>query len=401
MKLTNAACKNAKAPDKAKKLFDGKGLYLEIIPSGKKYWRMKYRFGGKEKRYAIGVYPEIGLSEAREETDWARKQLREGNDPTFVRKVRRNQLQEAVENSFEKMANEWFETKEDQWVAKHAKNTKSRLEMHIYPYIGKKPITGITARELLEVLRRVEVNSKSDLTSLIRSIYSQIFRYAIITERAENDPAAALLGALKPAEKKHFNKMDEDDLKKFWPLLKRTAIDYRAKYGLMLIVLTFVRTMELRGAEWSEIDFKNAVWTIPTERMKMRRTHIAPLSKQALALFKQLQEISGNSQYVFPNKVNPNKHMNENTILYALHDMGYKGKATVHGFRARASTILNEQGYRPDVIERQLAHAETNKVRAAYNHAEYLPERTKMMQEWADYLVNIHLGDNKESSPND
>ncbi len=389
MKLTNATCKNAKAPEKIKRLFDGKGLYLEVTPAGRKYWRMKYRFGGKEKRYSIGVYPEIELAEAREETLWARRQLKKGIDPTYAKKTAKLDLKDAVDNSFEKLADEWFETKKSQWSDKHAQNIKSRLKMHIYPYVGTRPVGSITARELLEVLRRIEAKCQSDLTSRLRSICSQVFRYAIITDRADNNPAADLQGALRPVQKRHFKRLNEEELKKFLPKLWNSRIDYRAKYGLILILLTFVRTKELRGAKWDEIDLKNAVWTIPEERMKMNRKHVVPLSKQALRVFRALKVVSGKGEYVFPNQVNPHRYIHENTLLIGLDKLGFKGKTTVHGFRATASTILNEQGYRSDVIERQLAHVEGNKVRAAYNHAEYLDERVKMMQKWADHLDKL------------
>jgi len=384
--LKDINVRNAKPTKRAYRLFDGGGLYLEVTPSGGKYWRYKYRFAEKEKRLALGVYPDVSLAEARERHAQARKSLAAGNDPGEVKRAVKRQAVLNSENTFEAIAREWCESRKHKWVTRYSESMIVRLENNVFPRLGHRPIKDITAPEFLSVVRVVEKRGALDLTQRLMQASGQIFRYAIATGRAERNPIVDLRGALQPPVRKHQAYIKESELPEYLHKLAAYDGNPQTKFALKFLLLTFVRTKELRGAEWAEIDFEKAEWRIPAERMKMRETHIVPLAKQTIELLRELQKLTGQWSFVFPNQHKPSGCMSENTMLYALYRMGYHSKATGHGFRATASTILNENGYQPSVIERQLAHAERNEVRAAYNHAEYLPERRKMMQWWADYL---------------
>lgn len=393
--LTDTACKNAKPRDKAYKLSDEKGLYLEITPNGSKYFRLKYRFGGKEKRLAFGVYPETSLKEAREKRDEARKHLAQGIDPGEQRKAMKA-AQVADVETFEVVAREWHAKFSPTWMAEHAERILSRFQRDVFPWIGTRPIREITAPELLTVLRRIESRGALDTAHRAHQNCGQIFRYAVATGRAERDPCGDLRGALPPTKDKHHASII--DPQSIGSLLR--AIDgyqgaFVTKCAMRLAPLVFVRPGELRGAEWSEIDLDKAEWRIPAAKMKMRDPHIVPLSTQAVAILQEIQPLTGRGRYVFPSARTPNgdRCMSENAVLAALRRLGYsKDEMTGHGFRSMASTLLNEQGWHRDAIERQLAHAERNAVRAAYNYAEHLPERRKMMQAWADYLDGLKTG---------
>lgn len=388
MPLTHVAIKNAKPKEKAYKLSDEKGLFLFITPTGGKYWRLKYRFGGKEKKLAFGVYPEVSLAEAREKRDKARKMIAENIDPGIVKQASKRASVLASENSFQAVALEWYAKFSTKWVPNHADRTLRRLEKDVFPCIGKRPINEIKAPELLTVLRRVENRGAIETAHRIQQICGQVFRYGIATGRADRDISNDLRGALPPTRKRHHATII--DPKKIAELL-RAIQSYEGyfvtKCALQLAPLFFVRPGELRKAEWEEINFETAEWRIPAEKMKMRATHIVPLSTQAISILKELQNFTGHGQYVFPSIRTLRRPMSDNTVLGALRRLGYaKDEMTGHGFRSMASTLLNEQGWNRDAIERQLAHAERNNIRAAYNYAEYLPERRKMMQHWADYL---------------
>ena len=387
--LTDSACKNAKPSEKARKISDEKGLYLEIMPNGSKYWRLKYRFASKEKRLAIGVYPEVSLKEAREKKDQARKLLSENIDPSSAKKEEKLKKYLNSETTFELVAREWHQKQVNAWTARHSEYVLRRLEADIFPKIGFKPINNIVAPELLLVLREIEKRGALDIAKRARQTCGQIFRYAVATGKAERDISTDLKGALQSRKKTNYARLDARELPEFLEKIEEYDGEYQTKLALKLLLLTFVRTIELRGARWEEIDFVKKEWRIPAARMKMRELHIVPLSNQALDLIDQIKLINGNREYLFPNRNNPLTYISENTLLYAMYRMGYHSRATPHGFRATASTILNEHGFRPDVIERQLAHAERNKVRASYNHAQYLPERRTMMQWWADYLSKL------------
>jgi len=386
MHLTDIAVRSAKPQDKPIKMTDGDGMYLYVIPSGSKYWRFQYRYAGKQRMLALGIYPEVTLAEARERLRQARKVLAAGNDPGEVKKEAKRLTKLKNENTFECIAREWYEQRKHKWVTNYQEKMILRLERHVFPKLGNRPITDISAPELLSVLKAIEGGGAQDLAKRMMQASSQIFSYAIATGRAQRNPTPDLKGALKPVVSKHHAYLKANELPEFMEKLEKYDGIIQTKFALKLLLLTFVRTTELRGAEWTEIDWDKAEWRIPALRMKMKEQHIVPLSRQAIAVLKNVQKHSGNRVHIFPNSVRPNTFMSENTMLYALYRMGYHSRTTGHGFRSTASTILNENGFRPDVIERQLAHTERNGVRRAYNHAEYLPERHKMMQWWADYL---------------
>lgn len=390
MPLTDTTIRNAKSGDKQYKLSDEKSLYLLVKGAGK-YFRLDYRFGGKRKTLALGVYPDVTLKEARGKRDEARKLIANGVDPVHHRKVTKVRRTEQAANNFEVVAREWITNNNHIWTEGHSKTIIRRLELNIFPWLGTRPVTSITAPELLDALRRIESRGALETAHRVKQICGQVFRYAIATGRAERDPSADLRGALVPV--KHGRMSTITDPKKIGELLR--AIDgyegtHVAKCALRLAPMVFVRPGELRHAEWEEIDFDNAEWRIPAEKMKMKISHIVPLSKQAVEVFGEIQPITGRGRYVFPSIRTNSRPMSENTVLAALRRMGYtKEEMSGHGFRAMASTVLHEQGWPSDIIERQLAHAERNSIKAAYNHAQHLPERRKMMQAWANYLDSV------------
>ncbi|HEV3437852.1 MAG TPA: integrase arm-type DNA-binding domain-containing protein [Gemmata sp.] len=389
MSLSDAKVRNAKAKTKSYKIADGEGLFLVVMPSGSKYWRLRYYFGGKEKLLALGVYSDVTLAEARDRSAAARKALAAGKDPGEVKKETKRLAILKSANSFETIAREWFEKRKHEWAESSANTGLARLEQHILPKLGDRPIADITPPEVLAMARVVEGKGNLETARRVMQISGQIFSYAIATGRAERNPVPDLRGALKTPVTKHYSFLKAADLPPFLKRLESYDGSVQTKLALRFLLLTFVRTNELRGAQWTEIDWDKAEWRIPAERMKMKELHIVPLSKQSVATLRQLEKLTGFRQYLFPNQQKPEAFMSENTMLYALYRMGYHSRTTGHGFRSTASTILNENGFRADVIERQLAHTERNTVRAAYNHAQYLPERRKMMQWWADYLDEV------------
>ncbi len=400
MPLTDTAIRSAKPKEKTFKLFDGGGLYLEVNPAGGKWWRWKYRCGGKEKRLSFGVYPDVSLKVAREKRDAARQQLAAGTDPAEARKA--GKLAQAGAESFEAVAREWHVKFSPGWVASHADRILRRLDNDLFPWLGKRPIAEIKAPELLGVLRRIESRGAQETAHRAMQNCGQVFRYAVATGRAERDPTGDLRGALPPPKEKHHASILEP--RRVAELLR--AIDsyqgfFATKCALRLAPLVFVRPGELRKAQWTEIDLDKAEWRIPAERMKMREQHIVPLSRQAVEVLRELEPLTNRGipakpnapHYVFPSARSHERPMSENAILAALRRMGYtREEMTGHGFRSMASTLLHEQGWNHQVIERQLAHAERNAVSAAYNFAEHLPERRKMMQAWADYLDALKTG---------
>jgi integrase len=391
MALKDITVKTAKPRNKIYRLFDGEGLYLQVHQSGSKYWRLKYRFGGKEKRLAFGVYPQVSLADARERCRHARKLLASGIDPVEAKKESKRLTIQKHENTFEVIAREWHQNRLSKWTPDHAKQIMRRLELYLFNRIGPRPIADITTQELLSVMRKIEEHG-SETAHRMLQVCGQIFLYAVITQRTANNPAIFLRGALKPVVKSNHAYIKPNELPEYLQNLEAYKGALQTKLAMKFLSLTFVRSAELRGAEWSEIDFDKSEWRIPAERMKMRELHIVPLSRQAIGILKEISTLTGHWRYVFPNQHKPSGQMSENTILYALYRMGYHSRATGHGFRSTASTVLNENGFPPDVIERQLAHGERDKVRAAYNHAQYLPERRKMMQWWADYLDTASSG---------
>jgi integrase len=387
MSLSDTAIRNAKPTAKPYKLSDEKGLFLLVKPSGGKWWRYKYRFAGKEKLLALGTYPNTSLADARKRHEKARKLLAEGIDPGQEKQKAKRQLIAKHQNTFETIAREWHKSRIHKWTTRHAEKLLRSLELHIFPSaVGTRPITEIRSSELLEVLQKVQEGGAVEPAHRLLQCCGQIFTYAIVTERAEQNPAANLRGALEPIRRNNYAYLKADQLPEFLAKLEASDSELQTKLALKFLMLTFPRTGELRQAPWKEMNLEKAEWRIPPERMKMRDPHIVPLSRQAVNVLEELKELTGSFHFVFPNQHKPRGCMSENTILFALYRMGYHSRATGHGFRSTASTILNEHGFHPDVIERQLAHCERNAVRAAYNHAQYLPERRKMMQWWADYL---------------
>lgn len=394
MALTDTRLRNSKPMVKPYKLSDGGGMYLLITPDGGRYWRMDYRFAGKRRTLALGVYPTVTLATARERREEARRLLANAMDPGVAKKAAQRAARIASENSFEAIAREWISRQRKRLAQRYCALLLARLEADIFPHIGSRPIAEIGAPELLEVLKRVEKRGVVETAQRLRQTCGQVFRYAITTGRGKNDPTVALRGALGSSKKSRGHRaIPLGDLPEFLRALQAYDGDTRTHLALRLMVLTFVRTTELRAARWSEfenIDQSNALWRIPAERMKMKREHVVPLAPQAVAVLRELRALPGfeASPYVFPSPAREG-YMSNNTMLYAMYRMGYHGRATVHGFRAMASTALNEMGFRPDVIERQLAHEEQNAIRAAYNRAEYLAERRSMMNHWANYLDSL------------
>ena len=389
MPLTDTAIRKAVPRSKPFKLSDGGGLFLLVQPAGGKWWRYKFRFAGRERLLALGVYPDVSLAEARERHAQARKSVAAGIDPGEQKKEAKRQALVKAENSFEAVAREWHENKRGSWTGRHPETVLKKLEGDLFPKLGARPITDITAPELLAVVRQIEARGALDMARRALQISGQVFRFAIVTGRAERDPSGDLKGALKAVKSQNHVFLREDELPEYLEKLEAYDGSLQTKLALRFLLLTFVRTTELRGATWTEINFDKAEWRIPAERMKMREAHLVPLSTQAVATLRELHALTGQWDHLFPNQHKPAGCMSENTMLYALYRMGYHSRATGHGFRSTASTILNENGFPPDVIERQLAHNERNQVRAAYNHAQYLPERRKMMQWWADFLEGV------------
>lgn len=393
MKLTDPAVKNAAPKEKQYTLYDSEGLFLLVMPNGSKLWRWKYRVGGVERRTSLGVYPKVSLRAARLERDRLQAELKRGVDPASEKQALKA-VERATGETFQLIAEEWHTKYRHTWADNTAKTVIERLQKDIFPYIGARPIREITPPELLAVVRRIESRGAVETARRDLQKCGEIFRYALATGRAERDIAADLRGAIAPPKKRHFASIHEP--KEIGELLR--AIDgYRGslvtRCALQLAPLTFVRPGELRHTEWSEIDFENSELRIPAARMKMKEKHIVPLSRQALEVLKELHPLTGGGNYVFPGARSASRPMSENAVLAALRRMGYeKGEMTGHGFRSMASTILHEQGWLSDVVERQLAHGDRNKVRASYNFAQHLDKRREMMQAWANYLDTLREG---------
>ncbi len=391
MPLTEVRIRNAKLTGKAYKLSDGGGLYLLVKPEGGRYWRLDYRFAGKRRTLALGVYPVVTLADARLHRQEARRLLVQNVDPGVAKKTAKRASRLASAATFEAVAREWLAGQRHRLAPRYWALLLARLEADIFPQIGSRPIADIDAPELLETLRKVEKRGVIETARRLRQICGQVFRYAVASGLAKNDPSSDLRGALKSPGRPRGHKMIPlDQLPDFLKALDGYDGDARTRLALKLMVLTFARTTELRAARGSEIENlegNEPLWRIPAERMKMKREHLVPLAPQTVAILRQLRALPGSvaSPFLFPSP-SLERHMSNNTMLYALYRLGYHGRATVHGFRAMASTVLNEKGFRPDVIERQLAHREGNAVRASYNRAEYLSERRAMMEYWAEQL---------------
>ncbi|MDY7579446.1 integrase arm-type DNA-binding domain-containing protein [Herbaspirillum sp. RTI4] len=396
--LTDIQVKNAKPKDKPYKLADGGGLYLEVIPTGGKLWRMKFRqASGKENRLSFGAYPVVTLIEARKLRDTAKKHKADGIDPGQAKRDKDRLASEQAAQTFEKLAREWHTNKLPSWKGTTAKDTLRRLEIDIFPEIGAMPIGSVTHQHMIAALRKIEVRGAQEVAHRLKSTCSRVFSYANQQGITNPNPAADLRDVLKPVQAGHFAAITSDELPAFLAAMdKNDARLFKpTRIAMHLMMLVFVRTSELIEATWPEIDLEAGEWVIPWQRMKRGKLTVNPdkanhhvcLSRQALELLRELHTLTGGSTYLFPNQRDPKKPMSNGAILAALKRMGYQNKMTGHGFRALAmSTIKERLGYRHEVVDRQLAHAQKDKIASAYDRAQFLDERKKMMQEWADYL---------------
>ncbi len=385
MKLNISTIKNIKPSDKPKRLSDGKGLYLLVNPNGAKWWRLDYRINGKRKTLSMGVFPDVGLADARTKAHEAKALIAKGIDPSIERQEAK--AHEKGSNNFATIAKEWIDTRATEWTERHVKDVKTSLEKNIYPHLGHVSINEITPMQLLDVLKRIESRGSLEMLKKIRQRCNAIFVHAKFKGLIESNPAEGISQVLKKHQSKNYVSIKLKELPELVKAINTYPLEPTTKAGLLIALYTFQRTNEIRFARWDEIDFDAELWSIPTERMKMRREHLVPLSKQALQIFKDLQPLTAQYPFVFASAHKPmSQPMSENAMLYALYRMGFHGRMTVHGFRHLASTALNEMGFDGRWIEKQLSHEDKNSVRGTYNKALFIPERINMMQEWADFV---------------
>lgn len=393
MPINDLQCRSAKPLEKPYKMHDSDGLYLKVMPNGSKYWRLKYRLLGKDKEMSLGIYPDISLTDARKGRDDAKEKVRQNIDPALVRLEQRQLATFAQANTFEQMAMEWHKKQLGHWSARHGQTVQYRMEKYIFPEIGSYPLHAIKPVIMLACLQKID-KTAPEMSRRMKRICSHVFKYAIATGRSESDPTYGLESALRKYKRGHYASITVDEFPDF--LLKlhdyKTQV-YRQTYlAIQLMMLTFVRTQELVEAKWEEINFEKAMWVIPGERMKMGLAHMVPLSRQSIEVFKELKEMNGNREYIFPSIPRPRKPMSKNSILQAIKRMGYKGQMTGHGFRSLALGLLKEKlSYSHDVADRQLAHVPKSSVDRAYDRAKFLPQRIIMMQDYADYIDNVYL----------
>jgi len=364
-------------------------MYLEIMPTGSKLWRLKYRFNNKEKRASFGKYPIISLADAREHRLEAKRLLAQDIDPSEHKKALKRQKEVEATNTFKCVALDWWETKKSGWTENHGGYTLRRLEKNIFTTIGDLPIHEIKSYQVLEALKSVQARGANEVAYRCRSICKQVFDHGIITGKCTENPATALQHALQPYKKTNFTCIPTNEIPKFIQKLKynNARLFPHTIYAVEMLMLTFVRTSEMINATWDEFDLENKVWTIPPERMKMGKEHIVPLSSRVIEILQELKPLASNSIYIFPSQINLKKHMSNNTVLKALERMGYKGRMTGHGFRALATTAIQEElNYPFNIVDLQLAHVKKSKVDQAYDRATFIKERTKMMQDWSDYI---------------
>lgn len=391
MKLTDAQLRNLTEPGKHA---DGNGLYLELTKAGGRYWRMKYRFGGKEKRMAFGVYPAVSLKQARDLTNEARKVLADGNDPGELRRSEKVKVAHEAVNTLEAVSRDWLTHQAARWGEKTTQRILASLDADIFKPLGARPLASVKPGEIMAAVKKIEARGASEQAGRVLQRVKAVFRWAVIHERIASNPMLDLVPSevLKPRTVKHRAAMTDKELPVFLPKLAAYEGDPTTLHGLRLLILTATRPGETRGACWSEFDLEAALWTIPAERMKMKIEHRVPLSTQAIDVLRTMQALSGGGVLVFPSPFYPSKPLSDSTFNSALARMGYKATATAHGFRALFSTVANECGWNPDVIERQLAHAERNEVRAAYHRSTYMKDRESLMQWWGDYLDGRKAG---------
>lgn len=389
MKPTVTQCQSAKPKEKSYKLTDGGGLYLEVLPTGKKHWRLQYSFQGKRPRISLGPFPSVSLLAARAEREKQKQLLRDGMNPIVERRAEKLRRQIKTKNTFEAVATEWHSVKSSNWSAGYKSDTLARLKRDVLPAIGSMPLVDIELPHVLAIMRTIENRRSYDIARRNLQMIGRVFRYGMATGRCTADPSYRLWEALRPTQKTHHAALDWTELPGFIQCLRtnKARLYPQTLIATELLMLTFVRTKELIGAIWEEVDLENARWLIPGERMKRAKEHIVPLSKQAIELFEEARKWSGGSRYIFPHQFHSDRHMSNCTILRAIGRMGYKGRMTGHGFRALAMSTIKEQlGYRHEVIDRQLAHVPANKVDRAYDRAQFLDDRKRMMQDWADYI---------------
>lgn len=394
MKLNARQVETAKPKDKPYKLADGGGMYREVFPNGTKSWRMKYRIAGKEKRVVFGVYPTITLADARSKRDDAKKLLVNGVDPSAFKKESKLAQIEEVKNTFQQIALEWHNMKVKKWSAGYASDILEAFNKDVFPFIGQRPVADIKPLELLNVLKKMEERGATEKAKKVRQRCGEVFRYAIVTGRAEYNPAPDLTSAMQGHESKHYPFLTIEELPAFFKALAGYSGSELVVLAARLMIITGVRTGELRGALWSEIYTDKGLWEISAERMKMRRPHIVPLSVQALEIIEKIRAMTGNFHLMFPGRNDPSKTMSEASINQVFKRIGYTGRVTGHGFRHTMSTVLHEQGYNTAWIETQLAHLDKNAIRGTYNHAQYLDGRREMLQWYADYMDSLENGGN-------
>ncbi|MFS3632314.1 MULTISPECIES: tyrosine-type recombinase/integrase [Proteus] len=387
MPLTDIQIRKANPKEKPYTLNDGNGLSLLVEPNGSKGWRFRYRFAGKPKMISLGVYGQVTLAEARKKRDEAKKQLAENINPSDARKSEKIALRYATENTFYAVAMEWHSSKCSTWSDGYASEILRCFENDIFPYIGKRPIDQIAPLELLAVLQKIEKRGALEQANKIRRRCGEVFRYAVITGRVKYNPAPDLAGAMNKPETKHFPFLREDEIPDFVKALNNYQGSKITKYATQLLMLTGVRTVELRLAEWSEFDFDNDIWEIPKERMKKRRPHLVPLSPQVIAILNELKVITGYYPLLFPGRNDVRKPISEASINKVIEKIGYKGRLTGHGFRHMMSTILHEKGFDSAWIELQLAHVDKNSIRGIYNHAQYLEQRKEMLNFYDQEII--------------
>ncbi len=392
MPLTDIAIRTTKPADKPRKLTDGDGMFLLVNPNGSKLWRMKYRFAGKEKLLALGQYPEVSLAQARERRLEARKLLSNGIDPNAYKQDAKRQAELDALNTFEAVAREWHQKNLARWSPDHAAKIWRRIELHLLPSLGKRSVKDIKPLELLRVIQQIEKRGTTDVSHAVMQTAQRILGHAVILGLTDNNATFGLSKAMQVHKAHNYPAIAPKELPTLFAKLAEVETTTQNKLAIRLLMHTFVRQGEMRQARWEDIDWEKAEWHLPPETTKMKTGHLVPLSRQTIAILQELQAITGNNPHglLFPSQHYQKKPMMcENTVNNVLCRMGYKGRLVGHGFRSIASTALNEMGFPPDVIERQLAHKEPNSIRAAYNRAEYMEQRRTMMQDWSDHLDQL------------
>lgn len=394
MPLTDLVIRRSKPQEKPYTLNDGNGLSLLVETNGSRGWRFRYRFDGKPKMLSLGTYPTVSLTEARQKRDEAKKLVAAGINPSDVRKQEKQARVEVFGSTFENIAREWYEKRRDRWSAGYAEEMMKTFESDVFPYIGNRPITEIKPMSLMAVLSRLDERGATEKLRKVRQRCGEVWRYAIVTGRAEYNPAPDLASAFVPHKKEHYAFLSVGEIPEFYRVLNTYSGSIVVKLAMRLQVLTGLRPGELRQGEWSEIDFENRLWEIPPSRMKKRRPHCVPLSDQAMAILEQLRPITGHYQFIFPGRIHHTKPISEMAMNVLIRRIGYAGRVTGHGFRHTMSTILHEQGFNTAWIETQLAHVDKNSIRGTYNHAQYLDGRREMLQWYADYMDRLGSGGN-------